>query len=284
MMQVAIFVDAGYLFAAGSVAVAGRTVSRSELALDVRSTVAALRSIAAEAAPGARLLRIYWYDGSIAGGRPTSDQSLIANTDDVKLRLGHVNSKGEQKEVDSFIVTDLVELARVKSISDAVILAGDADLRVGVAIAQNYGVRVHLLGIAPANSNQSPQLRDEADTKRVWEQEILSRLLWRRESLVAVNDQEPGWLEKSGLKGPKPEGEALVLSAVATFVSHLTNSDLEKIAAYWNDGNRGLPPDLDGSLLRACAGVVKRSLADDERRAIRKACAIAVKSRAAAKH
>lgn len=280
MRQVAIFVDAGYLFAAGSVAVAGRKVSRSELALDVRSAVDALRSIAAEAAPGARLLRIYWYDGSIAGGRPTSDQSLIANTDDVKLRLGHVNSKGEQKEVDSFIVTDLVELARLKSISDAVILAGDADSRVGVSIAQNYGVRVHLLGITPANSNQSPQLRDEADTKRVWEREMMSRLMSMRERLVAVVDRRVG--SSNEQHGSASDANELFQAAIETFVSRLPDSDLEKITAYWDDGNRGLPRDLDGSLLRACAGVAERRLAEDEKREIRKACAIAVKSRAAA--
>jgi hypothetical protein len=279
MMQVAVFVDAGYLFGAGGVAIAGRTVARSELDLDVTTAVAALRSVATEVAPTARLLRIYWYDGSVSGGRPTSDQSLIANTDDVKLRLGYVNSKGEQKEVDSFIVTDLVELAREKSISDAVILAGDADLRVGVAIAQNYGVRVHLLGVAPANSNQSPRLREEADTKRVWEVEMLSRFLSRRKVLAAATVERAKETDTGASERGESDSETLIRSTIDEFVSHLTNSDLKKVLAYWSDGSRGLPPDLDGSLLRACGSVVERPLTDDERRAMRKACALGVKLR-----
>ena len=112
---------------------------------------------------GASLLRIYWYDG-IKGGRLTPAQQEVANLEDVKLRLGIVNQFGQQKGVDSLIVTDVVELARNHAISDAVILSGDEDLRVCVQIAQSYGVRVHLVGIAPSQGSQSIALLQEADT------------------------------------------------------------------------------------------------------------------------
>ena len=46
---------------------------------------------------------------------------------------------GRQKGVDSLIVTDLIELARNHAISDAVLLAGDEELRIGVQIAQSLG-------------------------------------------------------------------------------------------------------------------------------------------------
>lgn len=48
--------------------------------------------------------------------------------------------------------------------ADALLLAGDEDIRVGVQQAQEFGVRVHLIGIAPARENQSGFLVQEADT------------------------------------------------------------------------------------------------------------------------
>ncbi|MDP1731532.1 MAG: NYN domain-containing protein, partial [Devosia sp.] len=141
MDRVAVFVDAGYLFAQGSTALTGSKKARTALVINAPKAIEALKQVAASRAPVCSLLRIYWYDGAIGGPRPTTDQALLANLDDVKLRLGFVNSHGEQKGVDSLIVTDLIELARLKSVSDAVLLSGDEDVRVGVQIAQNYGVR-----------------------------------------------------------------------------------------------------------------------------------------------
>ena len=73
----------------------------------------------------------------------------------MKLRLGIVNLAGQQKGVDSLIVTDLVELARNHAITDAILLSGDEDLRIGVQIAQSFGVRVHLIRIEPTRGSQS---------------------------------------------------------------------------------------------------------------------------------
>ncbi len=52
------------------------------------------------------------------------EQQSIADADDVKLRLGIISPSGQQKGVDSLIVTDLVELARNHAISDADVLSG----------------------------------------------------------------------------------------------------------------------------------------------------------------
>ena len=150
MDRIAVFVDAGYLFAQGSALLTGSKKRREQLALDPASAIEALKAVAVARAPDCKLLRIYWYDGAIGGTRQTSDQAAIAHLDDVKLRLGFINSHGQQKGVDSLIVTDLIELGRLKSISDALLLSGDEDVRIGVQIAQNHGVRVHLLGIAPS--------------------------------------------------------------------------------------------------------------------------------------
>ena len=51
-----------------------------------------------------------------------------------------MNSSGPAKGVDSLIVTDMITLARNGAMSDAVLLSGDEDLRVGVQQAQEFGV------------------------------------------------------------------------------------------------------------------------------------------------
>ena len=86
----------------------------------------------------------------------------------MKLRLGQINSVGQQKGVNSLIVTDLIELARNGAMSDALHLSGDEDVRIAVQIAQSFGVRVHLLGIEAAKDSQSPLLLQEADTTSRW--------------------------------------------------------------------------------------------------------------------
>ncbi len=166
MRQIAIFVDAGYLYAAGAIALTGDLQPRETLALRAQTCLEALRKAAAEKS-GMPVLRVYWYDG--ARGFPDRDQVGLALLDGVKLRLGSVNSHGQQKGTDSLIVTDLLTLARNHAIAGAMLLAGDEDLRVSVQLAQEYGVQVHLLGIAPAHANQSLALRMEADSLNEWD-------------------------------------------------------------------------------------------------------------------
>jgi hypothetical protein len=108
MDRVAVFADAGYLYAGGSTAISGSSKKRQELTLDVPACVQYLIQ-RAEQLSGLKLLRIYWYDGAISS-RLSTDQQLLAASDNVKLRLGIVNTFGEQKGVDAKIVTDLADL------------------------------------------------------------------------------------------------------------------------------------------------------------------------------
>ncbi len=110
MKRHAIFVDAGYVFAQGSVSLLGRNTPRSQLKLDEAEFIKQLKALAQNQSSGIQLLRVYWYDGARNG--PTVDHLAIAEMPDVKLRLGSLNSMGEQKEVDSLLVTDLIDLAR----------------------------------------------------------------------------------------------------------------------------------------------------------------------------
>src|SRR6266545_2548466 len=116
MMRVAVFVDAGYLFAQGSALLTGQPRPRREVELDLDRILSALEELACRLS-GVPLLRIYWYDGTDSG--PTPQHLAVAYKPCVKLRLGFVNTAGEQKGVDSLIVTDMITLARNGAMSDA---------------------------------------------------------------------------------------------------------------------------------------------------------------------
>jgi hypothetical protein len=150
---------------------------------------------------GIQLLRIYWYDGARNG--PTVDHLAIANMPDVKLRLGSINSVGDQKEVDSLLVTDLIDLARNQSICDATVVTGDTDVRVAVQIAQTFGVRVHLVGLEPSRASQSPSLRQEADTVHEIVEADVSKFL---RLVVAPVTSAP--FDSAGLIGAAPVATA----------------------------------------------------------------------------
>lgn len=163
MDRTGVFVDAGYLFAAGSILLCGEKLRRGEIHLANGEFLEFIRN-KAESLTGLPLLRIYWYDGT--DGPPTPKHIALAYQHDVKLRLGLVNRQGAQKGVDSLIVTDLINLSRNRAMASAILLTGDEDIRVGVLQAQEYGVRVHLVGVAAPSageSNQAALLKQEAD-------------------------------------------------------------------------------------------------------------------------
>ena len=286
MEQVAVFVDAGYLFAQGSAAIAGSQKPRAGLVLSATEVIAALKRVASDKAPNARILRIYWYDGAAGGSRPTADQALLANLDDVKLRLGFINNSGQQKGVDSLIVTDLIELARQKSISDAVLLSGDEDVRIGVQIAQNYGVRVHLLGIEPSRGSQSHQLLQEADTTSEWASKDINMFLAMRANSV---ERSPLLSPATGVKTPHGDTQEklenaseLLAIAVSEFVATLEETDLDGVAAYWQT-NRGIPSDFDRKLLPCGRSALGRNLDKNEVREVRTVFQAKVKARLASR-
>ena len=100
--------------------------------------------------------------------------------DDVKLRLGAISRSGQQKGVDSLIVTNMVELKRNRAITDAALMSGDEDIRIGAQIAQSFGVRVHLLGVEPIepnHANQARSLRQESDTTAEWSESDIGEIL-----------------------------------------------------------------------------------------------------------
>lgn len=157
----AMFVDAGYLIAAGGWAVTGK-YKRSESECRSIELVTWLIARAAEAHDGRELLRLYWYDAA-QNRQPTSEQLAIADHPDTKLRLGHLTSQGTQKGVDALLLSDLTTLSRERSIDTAILLAGDGDFVEAVNQAQQHGTRVLLWAISTPQNTLSPDLRREAD-------------------------------------------------------------------------------------------------------------------------
>jgi len=167
LSRYAIMVDVGYIYAA-----AGELLfsagSRREYRVDADKLIQALTRHADDMVRG-ELLRVYWYDAA-RDRVPTIDQRVIAQMPQVKLRLGNLNARGQQKGVDAQIRADMEALARHRAITDAVLVAGDEDMVPAVEAAQAYGVRVHLWGIEPPyGTNQAERLGWESDTVEVLE-------------------------------------------------------------------------------------------------------------------
>lgn len=278
MSRVAIFVDAGYLFAQGSAALVGEKQRRSEVKINGTAVLAELAAVAQAKCPDIRLLRTYWYDAPPRTGM-SAEHAALALTDQVKLRLGVLNGRGQQKGVDSLIVTDLIELARNNSICDAVLLSGDEDVRIGVQIAQNFGVGVHLIGIHPARGSQSVLLRQEADTTTEWEKSTIAHFM--TVSAVATKSVAPEKekvvaktvLSGSGSAGLEKkadrEDRAQVHKVVEETIAALNTDDLAAISAFWESGTKGIPSDIDRPLLGKCRDAIGRDLLPEERRQAR---------------
>ena len=158
----ALLVDAGYLYAAAGQLVLG-TAARRTFRVAAEPLIAALLA-RAKARVSGDLLRMYWYDAA-RDRVPTVEQRQIAALPHVKVRLGNLNSAGQQKGVDAQVRLDLEVLARHRAVSDVVLLAGDEDMVPAVEAAQAYGVRVHVWGVEPPYGvNQAERLVWEADT------------------------------------------------------------------------------------------------------------------------
>src|ERR1700756_5467616 len=171
LARYAVIVDVGYIYAAAG-ELLFNTSSRREFRVDADKLIGALTRHADELVRG-ELLRVYWYDAA-RDRVPTIDQRVIAQMAWVKLRLGNLNARGQQKGVDAQIRADMEALARHRAVTDAVLIAGDEDMVPAVEAAQAFGVRVHLWGIEPPyGTNQAERLVWESDTVDVLDASFL---------------------------------------------------------------------------------------------------------------
>ncbi|MFN8617222.1 MAG: NYN domain-containing protein [Dehalococcoidia bacterium] len=165
MDRYAIFVDAGYVYAAGGNLVLD-TDNRAQVVLDAEGFLSRLQDIVRQDHPDSGdFLRIYWYDAS-PRGLPTAEHEAIGAIQGVKVRLGRLTRYG-QKGVDALVMRDMMRLSAEHAICTAFLLTGDEDLRQAIIEAQDFGVKVVLLGIqATLARNQAVSLVQEADAAR----------------------------------------------------------------------------------------------------------------------
>ncbi|CAL9457800.1 MULTISPECIES: NYN domain-containing protein [unclassified Streptomyces] len=254
----AIFVDAGYLYAAAGRLVAG-TEDRRAFDLDAEGLIEALIDRARTIFADSRLLRVYWYDGARRRIH-TAEQQSIAELPDVKVRLGNLNANNQQKGVDSLIRSDLESLARHRAISDAALLGGDEDLVSAVEAAQGYGARVHLWGVeAPEGRNQADPLLWEVDSQRTFDLDFFKPYVSRRTLPV---------YEATGTGRPTRENVRFVGSQIAA--KWLASRGREALVELL-DGHPYLPGPVDQDLLVEAEGLLQYSLRGqpDLRRALR---------------
>ncbi|MWA13469.1 NYN domain-containing protein [Streptomyces sp. BA2] len=202
----AIFVDAGYVYAAAGRLAVG-TEDRRAFDLDAEGLIEAFIDKARTIFADSRLLRVYWYDGARRRIH-TVEQQSIAELPDVKVRLGNLNANNQQKGVDSLIRTDLESLARHRAISDAALIGGDEDLVSAVEAAQGYGARVHLWGIeASEGRNQAEPLLWEVDSQRTFDLDFFKPYVSRRSAAATY--------ETAGTPRPSREDVRFVGAQIA---------------------------------------------------------------------
>ncbi|NEA51192.1 NYN domain-containing protein [Streptomyces sp. SID10815] len=254
----AIFVDAGYLYAAAGRLVAG-TEDRRAFDLDAEGLIDALIDRARNVFADSRLLRVYWYDGARRRIH-TAEQQTIAELPDVKVRLGNLNANNQQKGVDSLIRSDLESLARHRAISDAALLGGDEDLVSAVEAAQGYGARVHLWGIeAPEGRNQAEPLLWEVDSQRTLDLEFFKPYVSRRTAVA---------YDPTGTDRPTREDVRFVGAQIAAkWLAERGRDTLVELLP----GHPYLPGSVDQDLLVEAEGLLRYSLRGqaDLRRALR---------------
>src|SRR5215470_11493606 len=207
LARYAVMVDVGYIYAAAGELLFA-TSSRREYRVDAVGLIQAVTKHADELFRG-ELLRVYWYDAA-RDRVPTIDQRVVAQMPWVKLRLGNLNARGQQKGVDANIRADMEALARHRAITDAVLIAGDEDMVSAVEAAQGFGVRVHLWGVEPPfGTNQAERLVWEADTVEVLDRTFLEPYFTRQPvaaepTVVGVVPAVPSPAQLFGERPPPP--------------------------------------------------------------------------------
>lgn len=267
MDRYAIFIDAGYLFAAGGQLVHS-TKKRENLHLDFRAFLEALPA-RLKLHPGIEHLRTYWYDAA-TDGIPTPTHQAVARLTGVKLRLGRLTG-GQQKGVDSYVVRDLMRLGLEHAIASAYLLTGDEDIRQGMIEAQESGVKVTLIGIEPCEANQSEMLLREADDLVRLDAAFLDQFLALRatEAASPLGERDSGFPEGAGGRGAVSATE-LGRREGDSWKERAAPPELAALRAL-KQGNRrqGVPPEIDRELLAAARAMFGTNVADAVRKQMR---------------
>jgi len=279
MSRFAIFVDAGYFYAAGAATIHGENTGRRNISINsTHDLVRALIDRASSQCSNSALLRIYWYD-ALQSPRMSMEQTALAREAGIKVRLGTLNHAGEQKGVDSLIVTDLIELARNKAIVDAVLLSGDEDLRIAVQVAQSFGVRVHILSIGSPEHSVSPSLQMEADSVQSLDREwLVPHLSVKAAAKASATPKADITAVASVTETPVPQLLDAANAACAQILDRVCAEDIELLEKHFRV-QKVVPPEYDRKLIAKTSAFLARQLESQEKRQIRGAFVIAVRDR-----
>mgnify|MGYP006275516637 CR=1 FL=1 len=237
--RVCIFVDAGYFYDQGAIAISGRKHPRAAIQFDPTAFFAEFSSFAERLTSG-KLHRIYWYDGA-KNMVPDDRHIAIDSQPFVKLRLGRLTLDGGQKGVDTLMVRDLMVLSQERTLQQAVVLTGDDDLREGIEYAQDRGVLVHLVGIKDSDglTSQSEELSRIVDQVSTIDKSNLTSL-----NIGTITWSEPraGESMANVQEATEIPVEVLVKRVGNAMTQQLPRERLETVL-----GSRPgmLPPDLD---------------------------------------
>lgn len=253
MGRIAVFVDAGYFWVQSVHIIHGKKMGREQIAVNYPSMRSEFLDEIKFQFPDDSLLRIYWYDGPGLHGKADSHVS-VEELDDFKLRLGTRSGVGDQKAVDGLIIADMISLAQSKSITNAVVVSGDADLTPGVQAAQGLGIRVHLLSMGPPNAT-SPFLKAEVDQKKHWDDSTVKKFVSPK-SLPAVAAVAP-----VDMIAVAPDPLQIYAKSFFDKLSQAEKDVLPKTGP--------IPKNLDVGLLAEARNSLNRLLTEPEKRNLR---------------
>ena len=243
MLRSALFVDIGYVVAAGGSLCLGTSVFGA-IACDYPALAPDLAGAIAQDS-GLPLLRSYWYDAvGVQGLR--NELRALRSLPRLKLRLGSLGREG-QKEVDILLHDELTELARGGLVASIYLLSGDADFRPTIAKAQARGVEVVLLHIPVGTP--TPSLVREVDRLLVLPAEF-----WQPHFARIAPPRAPAPSDRAG----QPDGSAWTLleqsaaqaggDFARTWLRTATLPEVERIRRL---GTWDIPHDIDLQLIRA---------------------------------
>ncbi len=280
--QIAIFVDAGYLCALGSKALKGEALPRSRVGINVDVLARELKQIARDSVGAKPVLRIYWYETGSQNRTMSGEHLRICETDDFKLRLVSLHPQNVRTGTAKAISADLVDLSSKGSISDAIIVARNDTLRIGIEESQSYGVRVHMLEVFATEDARFSWLRTDADTSTAWRADVVGRFIYEqdvvpemasqfaRDSFSFANAPPPhrdSGIRLSSAVVPEETRETID-SVVREYINELYEDELDSCIEYWRTG-RGVPNTYDKSLLFECRNALDRNLTESERQIMR---------------
>jgi len=251
MDRFVVMVDAGYLLRQ-AIEIISNKASAARADLDIVDPAGLIEALLSKARAtlsldGKELLRVYWYDGVMANGFTPQQRSLV-NVDDVQFRAGTVNGRGQQKGVDSLIVTDLIELTSHHAICDAVLVTGDSDLAVGIEVAQKRGVRIAVLGVedlaAGVAHHQSFEITSRADRVGMIGQAELSQVVRYAAPAQPAVARQPA-VAVPALEAAAPIDQQRIEAAVKAFIARQPASLADAV----DHTTKRIKADVDRSLL-----------------------------------